>query len=54
MTHKLLPWFMQLAPNLISMPMQHNSAGVGRYTFMGDLNPFASEPGDDGPGRNAV
>jgi len=36
-----LPWFIQLAPNLISEPTQHNSADVGRYSFMGDLNPYA-------------
>ena len=35
-----LPWFMRTAPNLISQPTQTPSANVGRYTFMGDLNPF--------------
>jgi hypothetical protein len=35
-----LPWFMRLAPNLISEPTQHPSTNIGRYTFMGDLNPF--------------
>jgi hypothetical protein len=35
-----LPWFMRLAPNLISEPTQSPSPNIGRYTFMGDLNPF--------------
>jgi hypothetical protein len=35
-----LPWFMRLAPNLISEPTQSPSTNIGRYTFMGDLNPF--------------
>jgi hypothetical protein len=35
-----LPWFMRLAPNNISEPTQSPSTSVGRYTFMGDLNPF--------------
>jgi hypothetical protein len=35
-----LPWFMRLAPNTISEPTQTPSPNVGRYTFMGDLNPF--------------
>jgi hypothetical protein len=35
-----LPWFMRLAPNLISEPTQSASTNVGRYTLMGDLNPF--------------
>ena len=35
-----LPWFMQLAPNLISEPTQHSSTNVGRYTFLGDLAPY--------------
>jgi hypothetical protein len=34
----LLPWFMRTAPNTISQPTQ--STSDGRYTFMGDLNPF--------------
>jgi hypothetical protein len=33
-----LPWFMHLAPNLVSEPTQSPSPNVGRYTFMGDLN----------------
>jgi hypothetical protein len=37
----LLPWFMRLAPNTVSEPTQTASANIGRYTFMGDLNPFA-------------
>ena len=36
-----LPWFMRLAPNTVSEPTQSASANVGRYTLMGDLNPFA-------------
>ena len=36
----LLPWFMRTAPNNVSEPTQSPSTNVGRYTFMGDLNPF--------------
>ena len=36
----LLPWFMRMAPNHVSEPTQSPSANVGRYTLMGDLNPF--------------
>jgi hypothetical protein len=36
-----LPWFMRVAPNTISEPTQSASTNVGRYTLMGDLNPFA-------------
>ena len=36
-----LPWFMRLAPNLVSEPTQSASADAGRYTFMGDLESFA-------------
>ena len=36
----LLPWFMRTAPNTIAEPTQSPSANIGRYTFMGDLNPF--------------
>jgi hypothetical protein len=35
-----LPWFLRLAPNTVSEPTQSPSANVGRYTLMGDLNPF--------------
>ena len=35
-----LPWFMRLAPNTVSEPTQSSSANIGRYTFMGDRNPF--------------
>jgi hypothetical protein len=35
-----LPWFMRTAPNTVSEPTQSASANIGRYTFMGDLNPF--------------
>jgi len=35
-----LPWYMRLAPNAISEPTQTPSANVGRYSLMGDLNPF--------------
>jgi hypothetical protein len=36
-----LPWFMRTAPNTVSEPTQSASTNVGRYTLMGDLNPFA-------------
>ena len=36
-----LPWFMRTAPNAVSEPTQSPSTNIGRYTFMGDLNPFA-------------
>jgi hypothetical protein len=36
----LLPWFMRLAPNNLSEPTQSPSTNIGRYTLMGDLNPF--------------
>lgn len=35
-----LPWFMRLAPNNVSEPTQTSSTNVGRYTLLGDLNPF--------------
>lgn len=35
-----LPWFMRTAPNNVSEPTQTASTNVGRYTLMGDLNPF--------------
>jgi hypothetical protein len=35
-----LPWFMRTAPNGISEPTQSPSTNGGRYTLMGDLNPF--------------
>ena len=35
-----LPWFMRTSPNNVSEPTQSPSANVGRYTLMGDLNPF--------------
>jgi len=35
-----LPWFMRLAPNNISEPTQSPSTNIGRYSLMGDLNPF--------------
>jgi hypothetical protein len=35
-----LPWFMRTAPNTVSEPTQSPSANIGRYTLMGDLNPF--------------
>jgi hypothetical protein len=41
-----LPWFMRTAPNTVSEPTQTPSANIGRYTLMGDLNPF---PGFRGP-----
>jgi len=36
----LLPWFMRTAPNTVSEPTQTASTNIGRYTLMGDLNPF--------------
>jgi hypothetical protein len=36
----LLPWFMRTAPNTVSQPTQSPSPNVGRYSFMGDLNPY--------------
>ena len=36
-----LPWFMRTAPNLVSEATQSASTNIGRYTLMGDLNPFA-------------
>ena len=35
-----LPWYMRTAPNTVSEPTQSPSANIGRYTLMGDLNPF--------------
>jgi hypothetical protein len=35
-----LPWFMRTAPNPVSEPTQSASTNVGRYTLLGDLNPF--------------
>src|SRR6201997_3025559 len=35
-----LPWFMRSAPNDVSEPTQSSSTNIGRYTFMGNLNPF--------------
>lgn len=35
------PWFFRTAPNNVSEPTQSPSPNIGRYTFMGDLNPFA-------------
>ncbi len=35
-----LPWFTRTAPNTISEATQSPSANIGRYTLMGDLNPF--------------
>ena len=34
------PWFLRLAPNTASEPTQSPSTNIGRYTLMGDLNPF--------------
>ena len=36
----LLPWFMRTSPNSTSEATQAPSTNLGRYTFMGDLNPF--------------
>jgi len=35
-----MPWFLRLAPNNVSEPTQTTSTNIGRYTLMGDLNPF--------------
>jgi hypothetical protein len=35
-----LPWFMRTSPNTVSEPTQSQSVNGGRYTLMGDLNPF--------------
>jgi hypothetical protein len=35
-----LPWFMRSSPNTVSEPTQSTTANIGRYTLMGDLNPF--------------
>jgi hypothetical protein len=35
-----LPWYMRLAPNTVSEPTQSASTNVGRYSLMGQLNPF--------------
>jgi len=35
-----VPWFMRLAPNLISERTQLPSLNIGRYTFLGSLNTF--------------
>ncbi len=36
-----LPWFLRTAPNTTSEPTQNPSTNIGRYTLMGDLNPFS-------------
>jgi hypothetical protein len=36
-----LPWFMRTSPNTISEATQSPSTNIGRYTLMGDLNPFS-------------
>jgi len=36
----ILPWFLRTAPNTVSEPTQSPSTNIGRYTVMGDLNPF--------------
>ena len=35
----LLPWFMRLPSNATGSELNQSAVG-GRYTFMGDLNPF--------------
>ena len=35
-----LPWFMRTSPNTVSERTQSTSTNIGRYTLMGDLNPF--------------
>jgi hypothetical protein len=36
----LLPWFARTSPNTTSEPTQSPSKTIGRYTLMGDLNPY--------------
>ena len=36
-----LPWFLRSAPDSLSEPTQSPSTNIGRYSLMGDLNPFA-------------
>lgn len=36
-----LPWYMRLAPNNVSEPTQDVSPNIGRYSLMGDLNPYS-------------
>ena len=36
-----LPWYVRFAPNNVSEPTQSLSPNVGRYSLMGDLNPFS-------------
>jgi hypothetical protein len=36
----LLGWFMRTAPNPVAEPTQTPSPNIGRYSLMGDLNPF--------------
>jgi hypothetical protein len=36
-----LPWYMRTAPNNVSEPTQSPSTNVGRYSLMGDLNPYS-------------
>jgi hypothetical protein len=40
-----LPWFMRLAPNLVSEPTQTPTGNVGRYTLMGSLDTYAGLTG---------
>jgi hypothetical protein len=35
-----LPWYMRTSPNTVSEPTQSAADNGGRYTLMGDLNPF--------------
>jgi len=37
-----LPWFARETPNVTSQATQSASPNGGRYTFMGDLNPYAA------------
>jgi hypothetical protein len=37
-----LPWFARQAPNTTSEPTQSPSTNIGRYTLLGDLNPYES------------
>jgi hypothetical protein len=35
-----VPWFFRASPNLVSQPTQTPSPDVGRYTFLGNLDPI--------------
>ena len=45
-----IPWFLRESPNLVSEPTQMPSPNIGRYTFLGDLNPY----GFNGPSPGCI